>query len=101
MPCWLMTESLDQHLETIELGIGMLDNNAILGQETIVGFLFFGQRMITPSLERQIEFRVGVVFTNAIIALVHHSGFAFGKFGKQVCLAQQSQVVIGAARNAF
>ena len=47
----MMAEALSQHLEFVELGNGMLHYNAIFSKKTVVGFLFFGQRMVASGFE--------------------------------------------------
>ena len=81
-----MAKPVRQNLEFVQLSHGVFNHNAIFGKKTVVRLLLLSQWMVASGFERQIQFWVGIVGGNAILALIHPGGFIVCKFGKQIGL---------------
>ena len=64
-------------MKLVQLGDGMLNHDAILGQMTVIRLVFRGERVVATRLVRQVRHQRGKVIANAIIALVENGGFTF------------------------
>ena len=82
----LMPKALRQNLELVQLCHRVVDDNAIFGKKMVIFLLLLSQGMVSSGFKRQIQFFVGIVSSNAILAFVHHGGFTFIQFGEQIGL---------------